>query len=77
MGHLKALNYPDNPVQLSADNPISGYLKMGTIRHSLTEPAAQPLPHSRDYLGNLIYSRNKKEDRMGRTWMRRDAQLTM
>lgn len=35
MGHFKALNYPDNPVQLSADKPVSGYLKMGTIRHSL------------------------------------------
>ena len=29
------------------------------------EPAAQPLPDCGDYLGNLIYHRNKKEDRMG------------
>ena len=35
MGHLKALNYPDYPVGLSADNPVTGYLKNGTIRHSL------------------------------------------
>ena len=35
MGHLKALNYPDYPDKLSADNPVSGYLKNGTIRHSL------------------------------------------
>ena len=35
MGHLKALNYPDYPDKLSADNPVSGYLKIGTIRHSL------------------------------------------
>ena len=37
MGHLKALNYPDYQDKLSADNPVSGYLKKGTIRHSLVK----------------------------------------
>ena len=38
MSHLKALNYPDYPVKLSADNPVTGYLKNGTIWHSLVLP---------------------------------------